>query len=168
MPGLRLLLSGAPRDNPSREEELAELSSALLEGNTNDGTAVSLEEEREEEGLTDEEYEIVQKEEANGMPRNFPRGMTSRSYGALSPTPRKRRRRRGRKHSFRRKSGSYTYSPLPTHPQSYQQHNPYYSLSPYHGTDHAARFRTPVHDNHHQRPWGSSSELPQPQVKHFQ
>ena len=147
MAGLRLVPASLQADPSSaRAEELSELS-GLIAGH---GLDEEEEEERERGRDTDEEYEIVQKEEARDMPSEY-----LHNYGTLSPRSRRRRRRK-RRNSWRRRSGSVSsYTPLipsPRHHHRYSQ--PYFSLSP-------QALREGGDQLDVQRAWGSTSAIPQ-------
>ena len=156
MAGLRLLHPGIQADQhaaSTRAEELSELSGLITAHGEED------EEEREEGGLTDEEYEIVQREEARDMPREF-----LHSYGTLSPGSRRRKKRRRRRNSLRRRSGSVaSYSPLLPSPARlprgyhYHQQQPYFSLSP----QALREGEGPPGGVGMQRTWDSTSAIPQ-------
>ena len=143
MAGLRLLQPSIQADPASvRTEELSGLSGLMADHG-----------EEEEERLTDEEYEIVQRDEARDIPSEF-----LHSYGTMSPGSRRRRRRK-RKNSWRRRSGSY--SPLVPSPRSrhyhHHQQQPYFSLSPQALREGEGRELEP----RVQRAWGSTSAVSQ-------
>jgi hypothetical protein len=149
MAGLRLLQSTIQADPASmRAEDLSELSGLVADHG---------EEDEEEERHTDEEYEIVQRDEARDIPSEF-----LHSYGTMSPGSRRRRRRK-RKKSWRRRSGSLTsYSPLlpsprPRHYHHHHQQHPYFSLSPQVLREGEGRELEPGV----QRAWGSTSAISQ-------
>lgn len=107
----------------SRVEELSELSGLIVEEDEVD--------EREGGGDKDEdtemEYDVVHREEAAGMPLNFPRN-ASTSYGAISPSrPHRKRKRR------RPSAGSYEVPPHSSlSPQAYRPAHELHSPQPCH------------------------------------
>lgn len=107
MAGLQLV----NQSSNSRVEELSELSGLIVEEDEVD--------EREDGGDGDEDtevgYHVVQREEAAGMPLNFPHN-ASTSYGAISPSrPHRKRKRR------RRSDGSHDVPPHSSlSPQAYR------------------------------------------------
>ena len=118
MAGLQLLPT-SPQRAPPPADELSDLS-----------TVMAQEEERERAV----EYHMVEREEAAGMPPNFPHSVGGRfsGYGAISSPRAAKRRRRGRRKGSRPQSGGGFAAGLVS-PQSH------YSLQP-----HALR-----EDHHH-------------------
>ena len=118
MPGLQFLHPSVQNGPPPRVDELSDLSGLIAQEEDDEAA------EREREG-DEEEYDMVQREEAADMPPNFPRSVAvCRSYGAIShAAPRKRRRPRSRRYS----THSADLPPFVAHHFSLSSRRGYYS-----------------------------------------